>query len=298
MPHVVSSRPDQTLLPAIRQTPRGADEALFAVAFVDTNGIHLIEQEIKTVGHVRVLATNRFDRSQTRTDTAFARITAFGASGRLLTLKGVTFHPKMYLARRGRAYSGVIGSANLTFGLAGNYEIGLVVDGIPARDAWGLGERLWNHTEALPWTPKGPVRPDELDPQLYRLLTQYVHTGMTIPTLGPRPELNTILAFGPSGAIVATKRSPGGQAVDARMIQIGYDALATAPTGQLTNLHLLNTLRVHRSSFVLALLATLPMVRQVSASPITIELLAPPPVQPSSPLTDRALLPGSNARTQ
>ena len=39
------------------------------------------------------------------------------------------------------------------------------------------------------------------------------------------------------------------------MIQIGYDALATAPTGQLTNPRLLRTLRVHRSSFVLALLA-------------------------------------------
>ncbi len=284
MPNVVSSRPDQTLLPAIRQILRGADEALFAVAFVDTKGIHLIEQEIKTAGHVRVLATNRFDRSQTRTDTAFARITAFGASGRLLNPKSrTTFHPKMYLARRGCAYSGVIGSANLTFGLAGNYEIGLVVDGIPARDAWALGERLWNHTEALPWTPKGPVRPDELDPQLYRLLSQHLHAGLTIPTLGPKPEPNTILAFGPTGATVATKKSPGGQVVEARMIQIGYDALATAPTGQLTNPHLLNTLRVHRSSFVLALLAQLPMVRQVSTSPIAIELVAPPPTQPSSP---------------
>jgi hypothetical protein len=177
---------------------------------------------------------------------------------------------------------GVIGSANLTFGLAGNYETGVLLDGLPARDAWTLGEVLWDHAEAVPWTPKGPVRPDELDRRLYRLLAQHVHAGLTISTLGPRPELNTIVAFDPTGATVATKKSPGGQAVEARMIQVGYDALATAPNGRLTNPHLLNTLRVHRSSFVLALLSQLPMVRQVSASPITVELVGFPPVPPSS----------------
>lgn len=260
-----------------------ADQALLAVAFVDTKGIHLIEQEMRTVGDVRVLATSQFDRSQSRTDTAFARITGFGASARLLNPRGgTTFHPKMYLGRRGHTYAGVIGSANLTFGLAGNYETGVLVDGNPAREAWTLGELLWDHAEAVPWTPRGPVRPDELDDGLYRLLAQYVHAGLTISTLGPRPELNTILAFDRTGATVATKRSPSGQTVEARMIQVAYDALATAPSGRLTNPYLLNTLRVHRSSFVLALLTQLPTVRRVSARPITIEVVGPPPVPPSS----------------
>ena len=49
----------------------------------------------------------------------------------------------MYLGRRGHTYAGVIGSANLTFGLAGNYETGVLVDGDPAREAWTLGELLW-----------------------------------------------------------------------------------------------------------------------------------------------------------
>ena len=102
----------------------------------------------------------------------------------------------------------MIGSANLTFGLAGKYEIGVVVGGIPARNAWALGDQLWNHAEAVPWSPKGPARPDELDPRLYQLLAQYIYAGLTIPTLGPKPEPNTILAFGRTGATVATKKSP------------------------------------------------------------------------------------------
>jgi HKD family nuclease len=280
---IVSSRPGQTLLPAVQEVLRRADEALLAVAFVDTRGIHLLEKEMKTVGSVRMLATTQFDRDHARTDTALARVTGFGATARLLNPKrGTTFHPKMYLARRGHSYRGVIGSCNLTFGLAGNYETGVLVDGSPGRDAWALGEELWDHAEAVPWVPRGPVRPDELDGPLYRLLSRYVHAGLTFPTLGPRPELQTVLALSPIGATVATKKSPGGQQVEARMIQLGYDALVTSPNGQLTNPHLLKTLRVHRSSFVLALLAQLPMVRQVSASPITIELVGPPPTLPSS----------------
>jgi len=283
MPQIVSSRPGQTFLPAVQQIISGADEALLAVAFVDTKGIHLLERELKTVGSLRMLATSQFDRMQVRTDTAFARVTSFGAGARLLNPKGgTTFHPKMYLARRGRAFSGVIGSANLTFGLAGNFETGVVVQGAAASEAWELAEQLWGHADALPWTPRGPVHPDELDPQLYALLSRYVYPGLTIRTLGQTPEANTILAFSESGATVATKTSPGGRDVEARMIQIAYDALVTSPTRTLTNPHLLNTLRVHRSSFVLALLTQIPTVRCLAQRPITIQLVGTPTVPPSS----------------
>jgi hypothetical protein len=245
--------------------------------------VHLIEKELKSIGFVRLLATSQFDRNQSRTDTAFARVASFGVTGRLLNPKrGTTFHPKMYLARRGRTYSGVIGSANLTFGIAGNFETSVVVRGAAARDAWALGEELWDHDDSAPWAAKGPLSPDELEPGLYALFSRYVHPGATISTLGQHPELNTILALTPSGATVATKRSPGGQNVEARMIQIGYDALVSSPTGQLTYDHLTRSLRVHRSSFVLAFLAQLPMVRRVPRRSITIELIGPPPVPPSS----------------
>lgn len=280
---IVTARPDQTLLPALQELLDGAREALLAVAFIDTKGVHLIEKELKTVGLVRVLATSQFDKLQHKTDIAFERMTGFGAEARLFNPNGgTTFHPKMYLARRDNTFRGVVGSANLTFGLAGNYETCVVLEGKAARDAWVLGEGLWNHPAALSWKSKGPVRPDELEPRLYRLLSTYVHPGMTIKTLGRAPKDNTILALARTGATVATTDSPGGAFVEPRMIQIGYDALVTSPTGQLKNTDLLNKLRVHRSSFVVALLSQLPMVRPVSRDPITIELTGPPPVPASS----------------
>jgi hypothetical protein len=64
-----------------------------------------------------------------------------------------------------------------------------------------------------------------------------------LPYARPRAELNTILTHSPTGATVATKKSPGGQAVEPRMIQVGYNARVTATTPQLTNPHLLNPLR-------------------------------------------------------
>lgn len=283
MSRIVSARPQRTLLPAIQQALDGAEEALLAVAFIDTRGVHLLEKELKTVGSVRMLATSQFDRHQRRTDVAFDFVTGFGVAARLLNpVGGTTFHPKMYLARRGGHFTGVIGSANLTFGLAGNFEAGVILNGSPARDAWALGEQLWQQPEALPWLAKGPVKPDELDPALYEFLAQHVQVGMTFKTLGPRPRTNTMLAFSRTGATVATAASPGGEFVPARMIQIGYDALVTSPSGQLTNTELLNTLRVHRSSFVVALLAQLPMVHLVSQKPITIELIGSPPAPASS----------------
>jgi hypothetical protein len=282
MSRIVSSLPAQTMLPAIRQVLHDADEVLLAVAFVDTRGVHLLEREMKSARRVRVVATSKFDGNQRRTDVAFARVAGFGGHARLLNPKGgTTFHPKMYLARRGRQFSGVIASANLTSGLAGNFETGVIIDGVAARDGWSLADDMWTNY-AVPWAAKGPIRPDELDARLYALLARRVKPGLTIRTLGPKGEPNTILAFSKTGATVATSISPGGKDVEARMIQVAYDALATSPTGQLTNPYLLNTLRVHRSSFVLALLCQLPMVHQVPVTPITIELLGSPPVPPSS----------------
>lgn len=279
MPRIVSSLPGRSLLPAAQELLARADEALLAVAFLDMRGVHLLEKDLRTVGQVRALATSRFNRA--RTDTALAHLTGLGVTARLLNPSGgTTYHPKMYLARRGRVHAGLIGSANLTFGLAGNYESGVVVDGRTAEEAWDLAEQLWNHPDAIPWTPAGAVRPDELDPALLRLLQAHVRPGQTIDTLGPTPAPNTIVALTRTGATVHAATTSH---VEPRMIQIGYDALVTSPNGQLKNKDLLNTLRVHRSSFVMALLAQLPMVRQVPhPREVIIELRGAPPVPPST----------------
>lgn len=251
MPQIVSSLPGRTLLRAAQGLLARADEALLAVAFVDIRGVHLLEKDLKTVGRVRALATSRFNPA--RTDTALAHLTGLGVTARLLNPPGgTTYHPKMYLARRGRAYTGLVGSANLTFGLAGNYETAVVLDGRAAKDAWDLAERLWNLPDVKPWTPSGVVRPDQLDSSLLRLLLAHVRAGQTIHTLGRAPAPNTIVALTEAGATVHAATTSH---VEPRMIQIGYDALVTSPEGQLRNSDLLNALRAHRSSFVMALLA-------------------------------------------
>jgi HKD family nuclease len=279
MSQIVSSLPGRTLLPATQGVLGGADEAFLAVAFVDIRGVHLLEKELRTVGQVRALATSQFNSA--RTDTALDHLTRLGVTARLLNPPGgTTYHPKMYLARRGRDYTGLVGSANLTFGLAGNYESAVVVDGRAARDAWNLAEQLWDSPDAKPWTPGGVVPPDHLDPALLRLLLAHVRAGQTIRTLGRRSAPNTIVALTKTGATVHAATTSH---VEPRMIQIGYDALATSPTGQLRNTELLNNLRVHRSSFVMALLAQLPMVRQVPhPREVIIAMAGPPPVPPST----------------
>jgi hypothetical protein len=191
MSRIVSSLPAQTMLPAIRQVLHKADEVLLAVAFVDTRGVHLVEKELKSAGSLRIVATSRFDRKQRRTDVTFARVAGFGGQARLLNPKGgTTFHPKMYLARRGRRFSGVIGSANLTSGLAGNFETGVIIDGVTARHGWRLADDIW-FNYAAPWAAKGLIQPDELDSRLYALLARHVQPGMTIRTLGPPRENRT-----------------------------------------------------------------------------------------------------------
>jgi hypothetical protein len=61
---------------------------------------------------------------------------------------GRTFHPKLYLAVNGAGASAVIGSANLTGGLATNFEAGVALRGSledrPLARAWGWAEELWS----------------------------------------------------------------------------------------------------------------------------------------------------------
>ena len=74
----------------------------------------------------------------------------------------------------------------------------------------------------------------------------------------------------PSGLWVETERTratkSGAQMVPPRMLNLAWDVLRAR--GELSNRDLLQTLRIHRSSFVCALLARLPGVEVVSSRPI------------------------------
>lgn len=275
-----SAWPQQNLLRELRDLLANADKALLCVAFADTRGVHLLGEQLSALGpSVRLLVTGVFNRD--RTDAALALATSYGCEARTLNWSRGTYHPKMYLTAATGGRRALVGSANLTSGLFGNVEVALRLDQSSATetaidDLWAVGEELWHHPTARSWQPVDPRPQDELEPDLLARLAAVVSVGTTISTLSDaRP--NRILEFNRAGIRVETDRSLSravpAEHVEPRMIQIAWDWLKSH--GELENRVLLNELRVHRSSFVCALLAQLPEVEVTSRRPIRLRLTTP-----------------------
>ena len=275
---MVSTWPDADLLQAVRGTLDGADEAILATAFVDTRGIQLLDAQLSALGPTcRLLVTSVFDRN--RTVAALNLAHQRRVRTRVLNWSQGTYHPKLYLAKAGSSSRAVVGSANLTSGLFGNVEVATSLSGQTSQPVfsslWSFAEELWNHERSQDWNPTGDESPDIIEPDLWRLLSKVVRTGDVIATLGQGAS-NRIAEMTPTGIWVDTARSAqrgGPELVEPRMVQLAWDWLIAR--GTLTNKTLLNDLRVHRSSFVCALLAQLPGVRVVSNRPITLAIERP-----------------------
>ena len=266
-------------LDAVRRVLEDAEEAILGVAFVHRRGVSLIERQLRSVGRGRLIATTVFG-STTAQGLEAASAAGFGV--RVLNPTHGTFHPKLYLARRGEEITAAIGSANLTTGLVANVELITLLRG--PRDApelrylAELGESWWSHREAIDWSPDRVAAAREvLEPALLRQIEAAVAADAVVATLGDgRP--NWVRDVTPDGVWVDTERSRRlrlgrpAQLVDAWMIQSAWEYLQAH--GQLTNRHLLSTdgLNVKRSSFVCALLARLPGVHMASPRPITLSL--------------------------
>ncbi len=272
---MVSTRPDSDLLQAVRGTLDGADEAILATAFVDTRGIQLLDAQLAALGPAcRLLVTSVFDRKRTMAALSLAH--QRGVNTRVLNWSRGTYHPKLYLAKAGSSSRAVVGSANLTSGLFCNVEVATSVSGQTSEPVftslWSFAEELWSHERSQDWNPTGEESPDLIEPDLWRLLSNEVRAGDVIDTLGTGAA-NRIFEMTQSGIWVETKRSAQEGApklVEPRMVQLAWDWLVAHRT--LTNVTLLNDLRVHRSSFVCALLARLPGVRVMTSRPITLAI--------------------------
>jgi hypothetical protein len=169
---------------------------------------------------------------------------------------------------------------NLTSGLVANIEAVAVLHAAgsdPAlRELWEFAESWWAHPAALDWAPDVVPAPAEvLDADLLARLRAALPVPALIVTLGDAKP-NWIREITPDGVWVETERSRAAgrpaQLVDAWMIQVAWDWLEAH--GTLTNRHLLATdgLNVKRSSFVCALLATLPEVEIHARRPIELAL--------------------------
>jgi HKD family nuclease len=98
--------PANGLLPAVRGGLDGADDALLCVAFVNRQGISLLEPQLAALGgKCHLLVTSVFG---TTTGTALAAVADMRVQVRILNLPGGTFHPKLYLVSRQDSGSGIL----------------------------------------------------------------------------------------------------------------------------------------------------------------------------------------------
>ena len=270
---------DFGLLNAIRATLRGADDAYLCVAFAHERGVRLIGRELEELQsrrrRVRMLVTTVFDRAGT-TGGALSVARALGVDVRVHNHAGGTFHPKLYLGTGATSSRAVIGSANLTAGLACNLEVAVALRGSRAdaalAKAWAWAEGLWEDARSEAWVPAAAEEPREtIAPELLAALSDAQRRDPVFPTLSDRKP-NRVVEVTPSHVLVETERSvserTGPQPVDAWMLNLAWEYLRTR--GELRNTVLLNELRVHRSSAVCAMLARVPGVEAASRSPIVL----------------------------
>jgi HKD family nuclease len=270
---------DRSLLHAVRDVLLHADDVFLCVAFVQERGIHLLERELDTLrsreARARLLVTTTF---QTTTSSALAMASRLGIQVRVLNPgSGRTFHPKLYLGSSAAGATAVIGSANLTGGLATNLEAAVALSGsradAPLARAWAWAEELWADQRAESWTPIVAEAVDELfEPRLYQALADEVRRNPVFMTLGRSPRPNRVVELTRTEVQVETERSrehTGGAAViPAWMFNLAWERLRTH--GSLSNSELLNDLRVHRSSAVCAMLARVPGIERVAGREIVL----------------------------
>jgi HKD family nuclease len=273
---VASTWPTSGLLPAIRGALTDADEALLCVAFLNQKGVHLLEPQLTALGgRCRVVVTSVFSEPA----PALAQLTRWGNEVRVLNPRAGTFHPKLYLSAHGADVHAFIGSANLTSGLLTNIELGVMLSGArtepPVAEAWEVGEAYWSHPSAVAWRATAAPGPTErLAPSLMFAIREAIPEGATISTISEQRP-NTITSVGDLGVWVQTARSgETSQLVEAWMLELACEVLLTE--GRLSNQELLNTLHVHRSSAVCAILAQLPEVEVEAARPIRLRLARRP----------------------
>jgi len=270
---------DRSLLASVRETLAGAEEALLCVAFVHSRGVHLIEKELRELarrGRSRMVVTTTFDHDG---GSALAVAAACGVAVRTLNPgSGSTFHPKVYLGRGRSRVNAVVGSANLTGGLATNVEVAMFLRGSsddkPLAALWQWAEQTWTDPRAFDWKASVAESPVDDPLQLREEIAAEVRRDPVFLTLGARPARNRVVDVDASGVYVETERSKqrgrSAEFIPAWMFNTAIDYLRAF--GKLTNHELLDNLRVHRSSAVCAILSRLPGIRPMPGRVVGVQL--------------------------
>ena len=262
----VTTNDDNALLRGVRSVLDDAEDALLAVAFVQSAGVNLIETQLRRLGRAtRLVLTTTFSENS----AALAKAHGLKTCINVLNPACGTNHAKLYLGRNGSQVTALIGSANLTGGLVSNIEAGVLLRGkisdAPIKAAWEFAESLWTHQRCVSWSPSvTPPVEETFSPELYAAIQAAVAATNGVFTTLAHGKPNRVTQVTMTGAYVVTDASKAkgtsAQLVPAWMLQLAWDYLRTH--GRLTNRYLLATegLNVKRSSACCAILATLPGV--------------------------------------
>lgn len=260
---------------SLLRAARGAashDDVLLCVAFARVGGVQLLAKELKRAHRRRLLATTVFGGSE----AALAEARDLGVEVRVRNPSSGTYHPKLYLGVTDDRASALVCSANLTGGLVVNVELGTElrgpVDAVPVAEARAWGEAEWARGE--PWSGPYAVEREVLEPALYEKILAAHRDSPVFVTLGKAAE-NVVREVTPSALYVDTERSLARgkpEPIPAWMLNLAWEALQAR--GTLDNGTLLDDLRVHRSSAVLAILARLPGVERLKGRRIGVRWVA------------------------
>ncbi len=262
---------DGSLLRSAREAA-SHDDVLLCVAFARVGGVQLLAKELKRAKRRRLLATTVFGGSE----AALAEARDLGVDIRVRNPSTGTYHPKLYLGVTDARASALVCSANLTGGLLVNVELGTELrgptDAAPIAEAAAWAEAEWDRGET--WRGPYAIEHETIEPALYDLLRAAHRESPVFLTLGKAAE-NVVREVTPSALYVDTERSRARgktEPIPAWMLNLAWEVLEAR--GTLDNGMLLDKLRVHRSSAVLAILARLPGVERLKGRRIGIRRMS------------------------
>ena len=125
---------------------READEVCLAVSYVTKSGVDMFLEALKGK-RVRLICT--FEMGITELE-AIQRLLQEGVIVKVYHSSTGTFHPKLWLFRKGQTWTALVGSANLTRGgLVSNTEVGTFLEGEEdIKRARQFFQTLWNGENA------------------------------------------------------------------------------------------------------------------------------------------------------
>lgn len=140
---LITNQTDKNHFQIVQQILEPADELWIAVAFMKLSGLRKLKNELKSLAEngsqITVVVGRNFAISEPDALRVLLKMSNHYPGFRLFLAKmnKQTFHPKIYLSRKGNTFKMLTGSANLTDGgFTTNHEASIFVEGKVKSEIW------------------------------------------------------------------------------------------------------------------------------------------------------------------